>query len=509
MSDCVSMLCGVIKNTLEERDAEQACRLVEWGIPVIPYRTITNSKGEKQVVPALGKYKEWINQEPSPEFWEWLVKQWEYAEKNTEVCGWGIFLGPPGQYTIMLDFDSDEIKELFETNRDEWWRKAKTIAELLAHRFTVPVERRNGINVVTNSSILIATRRGAHVIIKLGKSDWEKLHSIIKANRKMGTVEVPPVPGRVEARGELELRTLGPTPLSSFKHKIVKLSKLQPFPTSKVEETLKWLGLSLPEPTPITSYYNRNRSRETNHQTTTITESNTSTPTTGTGQVTSAYDNTQRLGGKRLNEQNINRIVKLLVPYWVPSYRNNLELGLLGWMIKRGISQETAREVVRRIAERAGDEELDKRLSEVDRHYRLIASGEKDVKELLGKSGLLSELQTIIKSQNPGLSDEEARDRAIAVVAELEQVLGPRRTILVRTPYKTNTWIVNDPRRGIVLLKEKRDENGEVRRAREYISDWYIKQVLVVRGDGQYYYKVLFKMRERRNDLYLVVSSTR
>jgi len=191
MSDYVSMLCGVIKNTLKERDAEQACRLVEWGIPVIPYHTIINKKGEKQVVPTLWKYKEWMYQETTPEFWQWLVNQWEYAEKNTKICGWGIFLGPPGQYTIMLDFDSDEIKELFENNRDEWWRKAKTVAELLAHWFTVPIGNRNGINVVTNSSIMIATRRGAHVIIKLDKSEWEKLHSIIKANRKLGRLKYP------------------------------------------------------------------------------------------------------------------------------------------------------------------------------------------------------------------------------------------------------------------------------------------------------------------------------
>lgn len=379
----------------------------------------------------------------------------------------------------MFDFDSEEIHKLFETKRDEWWEKSKAIADILGNRFYATLERVSGITRVAIKSIKVATRRGAHVIVKLAKEDWERLHGIIKANKELGEVSIPPVEGHVIAKGKLELRTLGVTPLSSYKHKIIALNQLHPFNLEKVNQVLKWLGLQEIRPPKLEFHKTIEEAQPHGHSAREVKrkEGMHTIDTNSTG---------------NLSDTNVNKVVDILAPFWISRHRDKLELGLLGWFIKRGIKHETAREVIRRICERAGDEELEQRLREVDRHYILVKNGEKQVEELLGKSGLISELEVIIKQQNPTLTDEEIRDRALSVVSELEKVLGPRRSRIVRIPYRTGWFFVNDPQRGILLLKEKADENGQVKRAREYISDWYVAKGVVVRGDGQYTYRLLF-----------------
>ena len=206
--------------------------------------------------------------------------------------------------------------------------------------------------------------------------------------------------------------------------------------------------------------------------------------------------------GERINID-AGKIAEIIHRFWVPSHRNNLELGLVGWMIKAGVPLEKARLAIQRICEITRDEEVKKRVAEVERQYRLVFEGRKKLGELLGKAGLFQELQLIIKEQNPGMSEEEARDQALAVIHELEKVLGPRRSIIIRTPYETNTWFVNDPARGIVLLKEKNDVSGQIYRHRRYISDWYVRRVLIVKANGQYMYKVLFRNARTKEKLVL------
>jgi hypothetical protein len=385
---------------------------------------------------------------------------------------WGIFLGPPAGYLIMIDFDSDDIGELFEQDRRAWRRAVEEVIDYIAFKFVV---RKGDVNVL--NSITVYSRRGGHVIVKLGKEDWERLHATVKANSKLGRVCVPGSAGQRWC-GELELRTIGVTPLRSYKHVLAVAPPLQPVQLRQPMHVLGVLGVRLPEPQPLTPS-NGSSTRET------------------AGQVAEPGDEVRAgvatASWRRLSEAEINRIVEALAQYWVPGYRNQLEIALLGWMIKARVSRQSALEVVRRIVERVGDKE--KRLAEVDRHYRMVVAGERDARELVGRTGLVRTLQQVIQQQNPSLSDEEVRDRAIAVVAELERVLGPRHTILVRTPYKTGVWLVNDPRRGIVLLRERVDEDGEVRRVREYISDWYVRRVMVTRAEGAhyYYYKVQFR----------------
>lgn len=88
---------------------------------------------------------------------------------------------------------------------------------------------------------------------------------------------------------------------------------------------------------------------------------------------------------KPLKDKEENRIAKFLVKYWVPGHRNKLEMAFLGWAIKRGISQESARRIIDSVTVATKDEEREHRLSLVDYHYKnRIALGS----ELLGIRGL-------------------------------------------------------------------------------------------------------------------------
>ena len=495
MSNYKNSICEIIKATVSNWQAERVCELLEWDIPVIPYYTIRNNEKVK-IIPALSKYQQWLRKPPdelTEDFWKWLYEEWKRSKEKNRVRGWGIFLGPPSGYLVMFDFDSEDIGKLFDSNRKMWMEEAKTIAKLIGDEFHVVVERKAGINYVMNKSIMVATRRGAHIIVKLAKEDWEKLYGTIGVNRELGDVCIPPVEGREKACGKLELRTLGVTPLVSFKHRITGFIKPYPFSLKKINSTLKWLKLE--EIKVASKLYNTSISQsQTNIQYNRKVSIKRDNAINGRKESYHKYKDKQKTfsEGREMSDSDIGKLAEIISPYWVHGHRNNVELGLLGWLIKSGIKLESAKEVIRRICERAGDEELEQRLYEVDRQYTLVRTGEKTVEELVGKTGLISELETIIKQQNPSLADEEARDRALTIISELEKLIGPTETILVRTPYKTNTWFVNDPHRGIVLLKEKPNENGEIKRSREYISDWYIRQALVVKEDRRYLYKILF-----------------
>jgi len=87
----------------------------------------------------------------------------------------------------------------------------------------------------------------------------------------------------------------------------------------------------------------------------------------------------------RLDPREIAKIVRILVPYWIPGSRNNLACALLGFLIKRGVDEESASRVIDQLAIQAGDEEREARLKLVRYHYRdRISLGSK----LKGSSGI-------------------------------------------------------------------------------------------------------------------------
>jgi len=496
----IDELEGVIKLALSSKNKykkEYANEVREWlwsGLYLIPYKTIDSLNGKRKLIPNTGKYRGWLVKEASEAFLRWLLEVWQQQNPGS-VEAFGIFLGPPSGYLIMFDLDSEKIGELFDADKAEWENTVNSIINDGIALKICPVETASADGIELSDCIFIHTRRGAHIITKLSKEDWETLHRIIGANKKIGTLKYK------NYEFDVELRTLGPTPIASYKHVIAERTLPPPLNTiERIEKGLRELGIKLPAQQKITDLKMETSKRETSKG---ETRSSKRVEKNEKQQTVVTNNNILRRGNKTLTESDISKISEVLSAYWISGHRNNLTLGLLGWLIKRDIDEDSAVKLIQVIATRAGDEELNNRVSEVRRHYNLVKNNEKNMNELTGKTKLVEEIQNIIKQQNPTLSDEEARDRALAVINELEAVLGPRRTILVRTPYRTGTWFVNDPRRGIVLLKERVDENRDMKRYRDYISDWYIRKILVVRSDEHYIYNVLFKNARTKEKLVL------
>jgi len=64
------------------------------------------------------------------------------------------------------------------------------------------------------------------------------------------------------------------------------------------------------------------------------------------------------------------KVVRFLVKYWKPGYRNQLEISFLGLCIKRGVSYDSARRIIDQVTKRTCDEERSERLKLVDYHYQ-------------------------------------------------------------------------------------------------------------------------------------------
>ena len=71
-----------------------------------------------------------------------------------------------------------------------------------------------------------------------------------------------------------------------------------------------------------------------------------------------------------LNRRQVASIVRLLAPYWILGYRNDLACALLGYLIKKGVDEESAHIVIDQLTVQAGDEEREARLRLVRYHYR-------------------------------------------------------------------------------------------------------------------------------------------
>ncbi len=466
--------------------AERVLDLVGFGYFVVPY------KGPKQ--PGVSSWRDLQDVMLTEEN---LLKAWKRATvKGTRW--YGVLLGRPSQHLVLVDIDSVTAEKLLEEGKEDEARRIVQDLYSTVQEIVQPVaEPALGLSV--RPALFTHTRRGVHILLHLRPQDYSELKAALgKANTELGETKL----GNHKVKVELRLR--GATPLITEWHQTMyDILPLPPVSLQYLKRVLETIGVGLPEKefqerSSAGKGKNWNRDvrnpikndEETHTPITSSKESSreTSLPPTTTG---------------RLSEQNMSKIVDLLKNYWVPGHRNNLQLGLVGWLIKAGVPLEDAEKLFERLCDAAGDEEKSKRLAEVRRQYNLVQTGQKKLEELLGKAGLLAGLQAVIKEQNPSITEEEARDRALAVIHELEKILGPRRSILLQTPYESGLWIVNDPARGIVLVRERMDENGQVHRHSKYISDWYVRKVLIVKGDGQYLYKVLFKNARTKEKLVL------
>jgi hypothetical protein len=64
-------------------------------------------------------------------------------------------------------------------------------------------------------------------------------------------------------------------------------------------------------------------------------------------------------------------IVDAIVPHWQKGVRNQLSISLIAFLLKEGVRQEDATDIVSKICQRTGDEEIASRLKDVDYHYNM------------------------------------------------------------------------------------------------------------------------------------------
>ena len=88
---------------------------------------------------------------------------------------------------------------------------------------------------------------------------------------------------------------------------------------------------------------------------------------------------------KLLESKEKEKIAAFLGRYWRRGSRNRLEMAFLGWAIKRGISHQSAKQIVAKVVQLANDEEASLRLRLVDYHYRNRRSM---ATQLVGSSGV-------------------------------------------------------------------------------------------------------------------------
>ncbi len=104
-----------------------------------------------------------------------------------------------------------------------------------------------------------------------------------------------------------------------------------------------------------------------------------------------------------VKEDNIVRIIKVIVPYWKRGQRDAVEYALLGYMRKKGVPIEIADKVLRGLISLTGDEEASMRLKNLERNYKLSVEelkGYSQLKDILSKEDL-KKVERYVKSLSP------------------------------------------------------------------------------------------------------------
>jgi len=181
---------------------------------------------------------------------------------------------------------------------------------------------------------------------------------------------------------------------------------------------------------------------------------------------------------RELTEVQIADIVDTLRKYYQKGYRDLIVHYLLGAFVKIGISYESAKRVVERLADITGDEEKEKRLYQVDWTYGKRVK-EMDTDRFKGFSGLRDVIEKEVLNATRDI--ERAKDEALEVLNKLNEIIGiPIEQGIILVPLKIGSSIrqyyANDPDRGILILSRKGEEDKP---DREYIFSYYIEKVVI------------------------------
>jgi RecA-family ATPase len=101
---------------------------------------------------------------------------------------------------------------------------------------------------------------------------------------------------------------------------------------------------------------------------------------------------------RKLKKYQRDRIVEVISNFWLPGFRNAMEMSLVGLLIKNGISYPHAEDIVKRICLKTHDEEVKQRLKNLEYHYKhRVELGEK----LKGSKGIAEIIWEILNSEIP------------------------------------------------------------------------------------------------------------
>ena len=184
---------------------------------------------------------------------------------------------------------------------------------------------------------------------------------------------------------------------------------------------------------------------------------------------------------RKLSEEQIKKLVKIIEPYYVPGHRNNIVYPLIGLLIKAGIDYDSTRRIIELLATETKDEEIKHRLYLVDYHYgrRVEVKG---IEKLKGITGIREELEKVLREQ--GLPEDEIVKRVSETVAELYSVLGlsrgPGVAWLERKGGFIKKWVAVG-RQGIYVFK-RRDIDDEP--TVQIVSNAIIKRARAIRVLG-------------------------
>ena len=159
--------------------------------------------------------------------------------------------------------------------------------------------------------------------------------------------------------------------------------------------------------------------------------------------------------GRKLGMAEINEIVSLLSPAYIPGYRDYIVMYLSGWLYKSGVDNESAKRIIETLAEK--DAEKRDRLIVLHRTYRNITPD-----KAKGKSGLQEVLTDVFREKlAPG---KEAEEMAVTIMAKVQEIIGEpspwKDAIAALLNYQTRLYAVINPRkRGIFLATWNNKEN--------------------------------------------------
>ncbi len=452
-------------------------------IPTVPYKKIPKVR-----------YKHIYDEGLDPEK---ILKMFNKYCSNRD-CGIALVipeLGVQEHQLVLIDIDCDN-PELLNECKEKIWNIITGIIDK---------------NEKLRNAWINETHRGYHILFKVDmKEDPNIRNKILEVSGKIKIefyyrrriVTVPPSKHPEDPRYYRWVRWDTPLPVLELEEVIELLKQL-------ITRICREFGIN--QIIDITAEITNTRQAKNTGSTVSKASPKTTSSTPSTAHQT---QHQTALPSRKLSDTQIKQIIDLLTPYWESGHRDSLTWPLIGFLIKHDIDEESTRKIIEGICDKAGDEEKNSRVYEVERHYSLIYNGIKRKEELSGKKTLIENLCNAILAREPQLGVAGAKKKASEIVDKLTRIISnkiiPNKIIPVKAKYdEQGRIVINDPNKGIILIEyrtfsryrstskhtQQVSESPQAKPTRSYrrrclLSKWFIAgepTVYVVEGHTESY----------------------